>query len=109
MNKIEIKPLSVNEAWQGRRFKTKKYKGYEKELLLKLPTKRISKPPYRIEIVFGFSNKMSDIDNPLKPFLDILQKKYGINDREIYELQVKKAITKKQNEYIKYRITEFNI
>ena len=35
--KIEIKPLSINKCFQGRRFKTNDYKNYEKELLLKLP------------------------------------------------------------------------
>ena len=30
--RIDIKPLSVNEAWQGRRIKTKKYKEYVAEL-----------------------------------------------------------------------------
>ena len=29
---IEIKPLSVNTAWKGRRFKTDAYKAYEIEL-----------------------------------------------------------------------------
>ena len=33
---VYIKPLSVNQAWQGRRRKSIKYRDYEKELLLKL-------------------------------------------------------------------------
>ena len=45
-------------------------------------------------------SKLSDIDNPLKPFLDILQKKYGINDRDINELLVKKTVVKKGDEFI---------
>ena len=39
--RIDIKPMSVNEAWKGRRFKTDKYKGFEKEMLLKLPNIKI--------------------------------------------------------------------
>jgi len=35
--RINYKPLSVNEAWQGKRFKTKAYKDYEKSLMLLLP------------------------------------------------------------------------
>ena len=31
---VNIKPLSVNQAWAGRRFKTPKYKAFEKEMLL---------------------------------------------------------------------------
>ena len=44
--KINIKPLSVNKAWQGKRFKTKKYKAFETELLLKLPHKKYNYDKY---------------------------------------------------------------
>ena len=36
--RIKIKPLSVNDAWQGRRFKTDNYKKYERDLMLILPS-----------------------------------------------------------------------
>lgn len=100
--KIDIKPLSVNKAWQGRRYKTKAYKAFEKEMLLLLP--KLKNPittPIKISLVFGFSNKLSDIDNPIKMVLDIMQKKYKFNDRDIYELNIKKEITKKGDEFIK--------
>jgi len=109
MRKINIKPLSVNECWQGQRFKTKEYKQYEKDLLLMLPNIRLKISRVKIDIVFGFSNSLCDIDNPLKPFLDVLQKKYSINDRDIYELNVKKEVLSKGNEFIKYQITELNV
>jgi len=108
MRKINIKPLSVNECWQGRRFKTKEYKQYEKDLLLMLPNVKLKIQRVSIDIVFDFSNSLCDIDNPLKPFLDILQKKYNINDRDIYKLIVSKEVIKKGNEFIKYQITEIN-
>ena len=104
--KINIKPLSVNKCWQGRRFKTPIYKGYENELLLKLVKIDVPNVSIGLNITFGFSNKLSDIDNPLKPFLDILQKKYKINDRDIYELNVKKEIVKKGDEFIFFEIFE---
>lgn len=103
---IQIKPLSVNDCWQGRRFKTDKYKDYEKLVLLMLPKQIDVSGPFRIKIEFGFSNVQSDIDNPLKPFLDILQKKYSINDKEVYELIVKKTVVKKGNEFIRYSISQ---
>lgn len=107
MKKINIKPLSVNECWQGRRFKTKEYKQYEKDLLLMLPKLKICDAPYKITIEFGFSSILADIDNPLKPFLDILQKKYNINDRDVYSLTVLKTITKKETEFIKFNIEKY--
>ena len=60
-------------------------------------------PPYRIDIEFGFTSKLSDIDNPVKCFVDILQKKYGINDKDVYEMNLKKVIVKKGG-YIKFSI-----
>jgi Holliday junction resolvase RusA-like endonuclease len=102
---LDVKPLSVNKCWQGRRFKTKAYKQYEKAMLQLLPNKQLEfKGNLRIDIVFGFSNSTSDIDNPLKPILDILQKKYGFNDRYIYELNVKKLVVKKGTEFINITI-----
>lgn len=103
MIRIDIAPLSVNEAWQGRRFKTPKYKQYEKDVLFLLPKKSFE-PPFKVTITFGFSSKLSDIDNPLKPILDIVQKKYGIDDKDIWELNVKKVITKKKSEFIEIEI-----
>lgn len=107
MNKINIKPLSVNECWQGRRFKTQEYKKYERDLLLMLPKKKFKFDKFIIDIEFGFSTVLADIDNPLKPFLDILQKKYIINDRDIYFLSVNKKVVPKGSEYIKFKILEY--
>jgi Holliday junction resolvase RusA-like endonuclease len=104
METINIKPLSVNQAWQGRRFKTPKYKHYESSVLFMMPKMILPDPPFRVEIEVGFSNKASDIDNPVKMILDIMQKKYNFNDSEVYELSVKKVIVKKQKEYFKYTI-----
>lgn len=103
---INVKPLSVNESWQGKRFKTQKYKAYEKELLLRLPRnddiKKVDK--MSIAIDFYFSSKASDIDNPVKPLIDILQKKYGFNDSCIYEMTLKKHLVKKGEEKTMFTI-----
>jgi len=102
---LEIKPLSVNDAWQGRRFKTDKYKSWQKHLMLILPPLKIElKGDLKAVFVFGFSSKASDIDNPLKPLIDTLQKKYKFNDNQINELIVKKEIVKKGKEFIKFTI-----
>ena len=99
--KINIKPLSVNQVWQGKRFKTIKYKNYECECLLILPKKyKVPDGNLQLNIIFGFSNKLSDIDNCLKPFIDILQKKYDFNDKMIYIMNVTKVDVKKGDEFI---------
>ncbi len=35
---IECTPLSVNAAWQGRRYKTKAYQAYEMEVFALIPS-----------------------------------------------------------------------
>jgi Holliday junction resolvase RusA-like endonuclease len=101
---ISKKPLSVNEAWKGTRYKTKLYNAYEKELLLTLPKFVMPSPPYEIYLHFGFSNKKADIDNPVKPFLDIMQKKYNFNDCDIFSLIIKKSVVKKELEFIEFDV-----
>lgn len=105
--KLDIEPLSVNEAWRGRRFKTPKYLRYEKDLFLILPPKTMPKPPYSIYFEFGFSNSSSDWDNPIKPLQDILQKKYGFNDKDVFEARVNKIKVKKGQEFIKVKIENY--
>ena len=105
MIKINIKPLSVNDVWQGKRFKTPAYKNYEKLLLLTLPKIKIPEPPYVIYFEFGFSNSASDWDNPVKPFQDILSKKYRFNDKLIKRAIVDTVLVKKGQEYIKFQIS----
>lgn len=108
MHTLKIKPLSVNQAWKGKRFKTDLYKAYEKELFHILPKKDINpKAKLAIHIEFGFSNSGSDIDNPVKPFFDVLQKKYGIDDKSIHFHSVQKIVVKKGQEYIKFSILEY--
>ena len=99
-----IKPLSVNEAWQGKRYKTDKYKQFEKTVLLMLRQKIIPDTKLKVTLTFGFSSKLSDIDNPIKMTLDILQKKYKINDNKIYQLVVNKLIVEKGHEFIDIEI-----
>jgi len=101
---LKIKPLSVNKAWQGKRFKTKEYKAYEKAVLLMLPNIVIPDGDLHVFLEFGFSNKASDLDNPMKPFIDILQKKYGFNDSRIYKYTLEKKKAAKGADYILFDI-----
>lgn len=106
MTLIKIKPLYVNEAFKGRRFKSDKYKSYERFLLQYL--KKIDNASFvgklEIHFKFGFSSKLSDLDNPVKPLLDILCKHYGFDDRQVYKIVLEKEIVKKGNEYLEFII-----
>lgn len=107
--RLDIKPLSVNRAWEGRRFKSGEYEVYERAVLLMLPTIKLPEPPFRIYYEFGFSNKLCDYDNPIKATQDCLQKKYGFNDNEIYEAFIRKRIVKKGQEYIRVKLEHIEI
>ena len=104
MIELNIKPLSVNQAWQGRRFKTVKYDNYIKQMMLILPKITVPNGDLSLSIEFGLSSRGFDIDNGLKPFIDCLQKRYGFNDSRIYKLSVEKVIVKKGGEFIKFKI-----
>lgn len=107
MIEIGIVPLSVNECWRGRRFKTDKYRDYEGRLLWLLPRMEIPDGPLCICFEFGFSSLASDWDNPVKPLQDILQKKYGFDDKRIIRAEVSKVLVKKGNEYLKFEIRKY--
>lgn len=107
--KIRVKPLSVNAVWAGRRFKTKAYKDYEIEVIYSLPKLKIPKKgKLKLNLTFGVSNKNSDIDNFIKIFVDVCQKKYDFNDNRIYALDVKKEDVKKKEEFIAFNLEELN-
>jgi len=100
---LHIKPLSINEAWQGKRFKTKKYKAYEKEVLLMLPSYEIPEGELDVRFEFGIS-KNSDVDNCCKSLLDILQKRYSFNDSRVMRIELIKKVVKKGQGYFNFSI-----
>lgn len=53
---------------------------------------------------FGLSSKNADYDNPIKPFQDILSKKFGFNDRHIYKAIIEKVDVPKGKEFIEFDI-----
>lgn len=90
---IPIKPISINDCWQGKRFATKDYKKWTEDGLWLLKGQGMA-PQGRLRVVVDWYSKnisTADIDNPVKPVLDLL-KKAGVieDDRWIYELLVRK-------------------
>ena len=107
-HRIFIKPISVNQAWKGRRFKTNLYKDYESQMLKMLPDMKVNGGKLEIHFIFAFSNKMADVTNPIKMTEDILTKKYGFNDNMVYRMVVEKEIVKKGAEHIRFTIKKIN-
>lgn len=107
--RINIKPLSVNKAFMGRRFHTKKHKEWTNHVLLMLPKNiNLPEPPYEIYLKFGFSSSASDWDNPIKQVQDSLSTKYGFNDKLIRRGVVDTEIVKKGQEYFEFEIKHYH-
>lgn len=101
---IPVKPLSVNEAYTGRRFKTKAYQAYCKEVSFNLKPGLIKYEKVRIEVIWYLSNAAADCTNPIKLFEDILQAKYEFNDNRVYSVEMNKVIVPKGKEAIYFKI-----
>lgn len=103
---IQIKPLSVNKAWRGRRFKTDEHRKYVRDVLTLLRPMQVPSGELELHLKFGFSSKGSDFDNPIKPFVDCLQKKYGFNDNKIKRAVIEVDHVKKGEEYVEFTLKE---
>lgn len=102
---LHLKPLSVNEAWQGRRYKTPAYKSYEQAVMLMLPDTYEIPEEGDLEACYEFGlNTLADWDNPIKPLQDILQKKYNFDDRRIVKATVLKNVVGRGDGYINFSI-----
>ena len=101
---LYVKALSVNEAWKGRRFKTDKYKRYEKDVLRLLRPFKVPNGYIELYLRFGFSSAASDFDNPVKCFTDCLQKKYNFDDKMIKRCLIEVTKVEKGCEFIEWDI-----
>ena len=88
---IPLSPLSVNEAFKGRKFKTAKYKKFEQDCSLFIPQgdNPIIKE-IRIFLILKHPLRR-DADNCAKAIMDILQKRGQMkNDRYIDKLYIER-------------------
>ena len=105
MIKILIKPLSINEAYKGRKFRTVKYQWYKENVAKLLPSNYVLPlPPYFIHFIFGFSSVSSDWDNCIKTTQDCIAEKYNFNDKLIRRGLVDIEIVPKGKEFITFKI-----
>lgn len=103
--KIKVKPLSLNQAYYGRRFATEELIGFKELVWYELPNIKIPTGKLKAKYVFGVSTKNCDGDNCIKAFQDILATKYGFNDKIIYKWDVEKIDVEKGAEFIEFELT----
>jgi len=88
---LKLKPISVNAAFQGRRFKTSDCKRYELELWYELPQKEMIIGEVEIWFDFFLTYYGTDISNLVKVTEDILVKKgYIEDDRKVKYMHLAK-------------------
>lgn len=94
--KVKIKALSINKAFQGRRFKTAECKAYERDLSLLLPSYKGIKGEVIMWIDFYLVNyARTDVSNLVKVLEDVLVKKgYIEDDRKVIGLHLSKKRSK---------------
>ena len=107
MHRISIKPYSVNELINPKKHTRQQYRLYLAKIISMMPRLYVSKTKrVSLFIRFAFATELSDIDNPLKGFIDGLQAKYGFNDKLVYWLTVEKVVVGRGNEYIEFAIKQ---
>jgi len=102
--KIDLKPVSINEAFQGKRFKTQKCKDFEQQFFFLAKKKKMIKGIVEVEYKFHLKNhKMADYDNYIKILQDMIVKcGYIEDDRKIYKATIYKI--KSKTDYIEFKI-----
>ena len=104
MIKIDFKPISVNEAYTGKRFKTEKYRSFIRAVSFFLPSNlQVPKGRFYVIYEFGLSNISADYDGPIKNFQDTLQARYQFDDKMIIGGFIHKVKVEKGQEYISFK------
>ena len=106
---LDIKALSINVAWQGRRYFSAQGKAFRDECLWIMPIEKQITGFVKVSITIGLNKSFltRDIDNCAKPLIDCIVKKGWItDDRFILDLRMKKK--KAKTDYIKITIESIN-
>lgn len=85
--------------------KTREYLNYQEQIKLQLMCTSTHWPfqdsDVAFEVTAGLSNKLSDLDNVIKPLLDTYQYSYpSFNDRTVNKITLLKDKVKKGQEYL---------
>lgn len=108
MVRLDIKPLSLNNAYRGRRFATPVLAKYKNDILRMLPKMDVPDGKLSVWYEFGVSSRASDADNLIKCVTDVLSESYDFNDKHIYHFDVTKVDVPKGKEYISFKILPYD-
>jgi len=105
MHYLPLKPISVNEMYIKGKIKSPQYRRLERDALLMMPNFKLPEPPYLLLLVVGIAPN-ADASNYIKPQEDIIQLKYGVNDRYNYRLIVDKIDCKPKDKFFAFEILQ---
>lgn len=102
--------LSTNKLYRGRRYRSSAYEKYRKEVFSFLqdnvPKNNVclTDKPLDLYIEVGLSSVLADLSNCVKGIEDIVSQYFEFNDRMVIDIQMKKYIVKKGDEYVKLKL-----
>ena len=109
---LKVKPLSANQmTGRSKSYKTKEYKQYQEDIRQELlgVDWPIKDNPCAFYVEAGLSNRLSDLDNVIKPLLDTFQCIYPeFNDRRVNYIELQKKPVKRGEEFLRIRIGTVN-
>lgn len=106
--RLNQKPFSANKMHYAKFKKdTKEYREFKSDIFELLGGHKYSfkaTDRFKLSLVVGYSNSLSDLDNSFKPLLDSMQLAMGFDDKQIFEIEALKDKVTKGNEYIMVRL-----
>jgi len=106
--RLNQKPFSANKMHYAKFKKdTKEYREFKSDIFELLGGHKYAFKPtdkFKLSLVVGYSNSLSDLDNSFKPLLDSMQLAMGFDDRQVFEIEALKDKVSKGDEYIMVRL-----
>lgn len=106
--RLNQKPFSANKMHYAKFKKdTAEYREFKEDIFGLLGNHEYDfkdSDKFKLSLVVGYSNSLSDLDNAFKPLLDSMQLAMKFDDRQVFEIEALKDKVKKGDEYIMVRL-----
>lgn len=107
---LNMKPVSTNKIWTGRKYLSAEAKRFKQECTARLRMHKVTIPdketPMELHLRFGLSRDM-DVSNCIKLLEDCIADAVGINDIQFQGITAVKERVRGGMEFISFDITDF--
>lgn len=111
MKWLELRPVSTNRLYVGRRFLSKAAKQFKeqchRQLLLLSEPVLVPRGPLELHFVFGLHRDM-DVSNCVKLVEDCIADFYGFNDKRVQGCSLRKVKVARGEEFISFSLRAFD-